>query len=92
MIGKFKLLLNMLAMLGCLLAASQLHAHETGLHDVDHACISCDLEDITAHGVAPTATFALADRTSDVEVCSYTACASVPHLSFTSIRAPPLLS
>ena len=90
--GKLKLLLNMLAMLGCLLAATQVHAHESGLHDVQHSCISCDLEDITAYGAAPAAVFVLADRTSDIEVYSYIGCTSAPHISFTSIRAPPHLS
>jgi thiamine monophosphate kinase len=79
-------------MLGCLLAATQVHAHQSGLHDINHTCISCDLEDIAAHGAAPTATFALAVQASDIEVHLYTSCVSATHLSFSSIRAPPLFS
>ena len=41
-------------MLGCLLAAVQVHAHESGIQDVDHACISCDLEALGAHAAMPS--------------------------------------
>lgn len=92
MIGKFKLLLNMLAMLGCLLAASQLHAHETGLHDVDHACISCDVEDIAAHGAAPTAFFLFQQQLLTTEVFVCLSSLPVQVTAFGTIRAPPYFS
>ena len=80
----------MLAMLGCLLAASQLHAHEAGLHDVDHACIGCDLEDIVSHGAIPASAFALKTDVQSSDVIVYTGYAFTLPLSFSSIRAPPL--
>ena len=80
----------MLAMLGCLLAASQLHAHEAGLHDVDHACISCDLEDIVSHGAVPVSTFALKTDVQSSDVVFYRSYTFTPAFSFSSIRAPPL--
>lgn len=82
----------MLAVLGCLLAAAQVHAHEAGLYDIQHSCISCDFEDIAAHGAAPVAAFALTPQLPDAELYSFYGFASALCLIHTSIRAPPQLS
>jgi len=92
LIGKFKLLLGMLAMLGCLLAATQLHAHEAGLHDIDHACISCDLEDVLSHGAVPALLFSLNAQPAESVITAYITHAYTVSQSFSSIRAPPLHS
>jgi len=52
LITKLKFVLSIVALLGCLMAAAEVHAHETGLHDVEHTCLSCDFEDVVSHGVA----------------------------------------
>jgi len=79
-------------MLSCLIAASQLHAHEAGLHDVEHACISCDLEDIVSHGaVTSSFHFAIVPETeTDNAPVSFTRVCG-DHYAY-AIRAPPALS
>ncbi|MFC1536701.1 hypothetical protein ACFL19_00440 [Pseudomonadota bacterium] len=89
MTGRVKLLLSTIAMLGCLMAASQLHAHESGLHDIDHACISCDLEDVVSHGAVTSAIFSLEMALQESEDVAYASHACTSLLSFSSIRAPP---
>lgn len=83
----------MLALIGCLLAAaSSLHAHEQGLYDIDHACISCDLEDMSAHGALPAAAAVAAPQVLSARtesVCTHIATADPVRLP---IRAPPLNS
>jgi len=79
-------------MLGCLLAATQLHAHETGLHDIDHGCISCDLEDVLSHGAVPETVFSLKADMHIAEVAFYAGYNHSARSSFISIRAPPLHS
>ena len=90
MICKFKLLLGLLAISGVLLAASQLHVHETGLHDIDHACISCDLKDLVSHGAVPVSLFFLNAQQTEGEKTAYTEYYHTVSCSFGSIRAPPL--
>jgi len=72
------------------LAASQLHAHETGLHDIDHACISCDLEDVFSHGAIPSSPFSLKTQPVESKTAAYTTYTYTISQSFSSIRAPPL--
>ena len=89
LVNKFKLLLSMVALLGCLLAASQLHAHEAGLHDIDHICLSCDLEDVASHGIAPENLSSLTVLLQDSLATSQNRCFKVLCQSFSQIRAPP---
>jgi len=86
---RLKLLPSLLALLGCLLAASQMHVHEAGFYAADHTCISCDLEDIVAHGVAPSNAFMLLQPMADTEVVSSRHFLLTSHRTLTSIRAPP---
>ena len=92
MIGKFKLLMSLFAMLGCLLAASQLHAHEAGLYDVDHACLSCDLEHVVAHGAVPATAPTSSLQMPDTCVGSENNYISFAEYAFQQIRAPPTCS
>ena len=92
MIAKLKFLLSVFAMLASLLAASQLHAHETGIHDANHSCISCDVEDIAAHGSAPASPLILQPRIADDQRFISVDYAYTVHAFFGAIRAPPLFS
>ena len=79
-------------MLGCLLAASQLHAHESGLHDLNHFCISCGIDDVTAHGAAPATIVLLQNDAFETVLFLYTSSRSFQTVTFRAIRAPPCLS
>ena len=83
-------MLGLLAMLGCLLAASLLHAHETGLHDIDHTCISCELEEILSHAAVPSSPLALKTQPVESKTAAYTTYTYTISQPFSSIRAPPL--
>lgn len=89
---KFKLILGMLAMFGCLLAASQLHAHESGIHDQNHTCISCDIDDITAHGAAPANSLLLQKKAIEGVELRYAISVSYQLAVHSAIRAPPYSS
>ena len=86
---RLKLLPSLLALLGCLLAASQMHVHEAGLYAIDHTCISCDLEDVVAHGAAPSSSFVLPQPMADAELVSSRGFFLTSYRTLTSIRAPP---
>ncbi len=79
-------------MLGCLLAASQLHAHEFGLHTLNHTCISCDIDDITAHGAAPASSLLLQKHLFEGVDLSSASNVSCQLLTLSAIRAPPRFS
>jgi len=84
---------SMLAIVACLLSVGSLHSHDSGLHALDSACISCDLEDVTSHGAAvsalPTKSLDLSDIVSVGSQQSITVAAT---RSTTPIRAPPIYS
>ncbi|NWF37417.1 hypothetical protein F3F93_11775 [Mariprofundus sp. KV] len=86
-------MLSMLAIAVCLFSVGSLHSHESGLHALESACVSCDLEDVTSHSaavsVAPTQSLDLSDITSAVSKQSITVAAT---RSATPIRAPPIYS
>lgn len=92
MIAKLKFLLSVFAMLASLLAASQIHAHETGMHDANQSCISCDVEDIAAHGSAPASSLIPQPRIVDNPLFFSVDYAYTAHAFFGAIRAPPLFS
>jgi len=43
-------LLSALAIVVCLYSTSSVHYHEAGFHAAGTGCISCNLEELTAHG------------------------------------------
>lgn len=43
-------MLSALAIVVCLYSTSIVHYHETGFHAAETDCISCNLEEVTAHG------------------------------------------
>lgn len=49
--GRMQWMLSMLAVVACLFSIASIHHHESGFHALDDACISCDLEDVSSHGV-----------------------------------------
>lgn len=79
-------------MLASLLAASQLHAHETGLHDANDHCISCSFEDISAHGSAPANPLVLQSGIVDNPLFFSVDYTYTAHAFFGAIRAPPLFA
>ena len=86
-------MLSMLAIVVCLWSVATLHSHDAGLHALDSACISCDLEDITSHGATVTVAVAAAPGLSYIEqvippVTAYLAAARIA----APIRAPPVFS
>jgi len=85
--------LSMLAIVACLFSVASVHSHESGLHALDSACISCDLEDVTSHGATVIAASATTENLSSIQpvaiqASGFTAVAN----SAASIRAPPLFS
>lgn len=79
-------------MLVSLLAASQLHAHEAGMHDANNSCISCDFEDIAAHGSAPASSLPLQPRIVESALFFSVDYTYIAQPFFGAIRAPPLFS
>ena len=89
-LGKVRIALSMLAMLGALWAAVDLHQHLPGLHK-SVECVACSIEQSTGHGFAPQADI----QASPVEFAdAETTCtarglaSSCVHTA--RIRAPPL--
>ncbi|NWF38882.1 hypothetical protein F3F96_07005 [Mariprofundus sp. NF] len=86
-------MLSMLAIVVCLFSVGSLHSHESGLHVLDSACISCDLENVTSHGAAisavPTKSLDLSDVAAVVSQQSITVATT---RSSAPIRAPPIYS
>jgi len=79
-----------LAIVACLYSVGSVHSHEAGLHSLDSACISCDLEDVSSHG----ATFADASTsTENLAFIEPAASLAVVHVTASKnsapIRAPP---
>lgn len=84
---------SMLAIVGCLWSVASIHSHNDGLHALDSACISCDLEDVASHGKAVTVAFSLISNLSHIEPDAFQTAlyAAATRLSGT-IRAPPVFS
>jgi len=83
-------MLSVLAIVACLYSVDSVHSHEAGLHSLDSACISCDLEDGSSHG----ATFADASTsTENLAFIEPAASLAVVHVAAaknrTHIRATP---
>ncbi|RLL52233.1 hypothetical protein D8Y20_07455 [Mariprofundus sp. EBB-1] len=84
---------SMLAVVGCLYAVASIHSHDDGLHALGGSCISCSLEDVAAHGAAPSVVFDATANLSHIDsaisqAAAYVAVASISAL----IRAPPFFS
>ena len=83
----------MLAIVGCLYSIASIHHHDDGIHALDNACISCDLEDITTHGGSVSAALQHAtDLSHVVPTVSQSSITVALTRSATPIRAPPLYS
>lgn len=86
-------MLSMLAIVACLLSVASVHSHDSGLHALDSACISCDLEDVTSHGAAVSALPTKALDLSDIEPAVSQQSITVEATRSTApIRAPPIHS
>jgi len=88
-IDRARVLLGMLALIGCLLAASTLHTHEPGLYDVGHTCVSCDLEELNAHGALPAMAPRLPDSFNAEKPCTVCRSVNLFAIQQSSIRGPP---
>jgi len=85
--------LSMLAFVGCLWSVASIHSHEAGLHALDSACISCDLEDIVSHGaVVDVVASPLSALTSIEPIASQSALFIAAARASDFIRAPPVFS
>jgi hypothetical protein len=86
-------MLSMLAIIGCLWSVAGIHSHDDGLHALESACISCDLEDITSHGAAAAAMQCSKSNISHNEPVVSPAAFIIAVRSATApIRAPPSYS
>ena len=86
-------MLSMLAVAICLYSVADIHSHDDGLHALDSACISCDLEDVTSHGAAVSAVPTRSLDLSDIEPAVSQQLITVEsRRSATPIRAPPISS
>jgi hypothetical protein len=86
-------MLSMLAIVGCLWSVANVHSHDDGLHVLESACISCDLEDIASHGAAVTIALRSTPNLSYIEpVASQTALYVAVARVSAPIRAPPVFS
>ncbi len=87
--ARMRFMVAMLAMLGAMWAAIDLHQHENGLHQPGQ-CVVCSLEDTVAHGFTlhmanlPVAPWVAFSPTSRLVELSTLACTRL-----VSIRAPP---
>ncbi len=86
-------MLSMLAVVACLWSVASIHSHDDGLHALDSACISCDLEDAVTHGAAVAIALCVAPNLSHTEPV---ASQPVLHIAVARasalIRAPPVFS
>jgi len=87
--ARMRFMVAMLAMLGSMWAAIDLHQHEDGLHQPGQ-CVACSLEDSVAHGftlhvanltVTPRVAFSPISRLAELNTLACT--------RLVSIRAPP---
>ena len=84
---------SMLAVVGCLYSVASIHNHDDGLHALDSACISCDLEDVASHGAATSLVFAATANLAHIEPGISQAAAYVAVMRISAfIRAPPVYS
>jgi len=82
--------LSMLAIVACLFSVASVHSHESGLHALDSACISCDLEDVTSHGATVISASATTENLSSIEPAASLAFVHITAVkNSTPIRAPP---
>ena len=86
-------ILSMLAIVACLFSVGSVHSHDNGLHALDSACISCDLEDLSSHGAAVTGSSTSTENLALIEpaVSMATVHILAAHKS-APIRAPPIFS
>ena len=87
--ARMRFAMAVLAMLGAMWAAIDLHQHKDGLHQPGQ-CVVCSLEDTVAHGftlhvanltVAPWVAFSAISRVAELSTLACT--------RLVSIRAPP---
>jgi len=87
--SRLRLFMAMLAMMGAMWAAVDLHQHEDGLSQSSE-CITCSLEESINHGFTFQALVSLdASRDSFVILLAYAAKSVFQYNDFTPIRAPP---
>jgi len=92
-VSRMQWMVSMLAIVGCLWSAGTVHNHDGGLYALDSVCISCDLEDLVAHGAAVTTTVAITSSLSHIEPAVSAAAYHVTAArAAASIRAPPFFS
>ncbi len=92
-VRRMQWMFSMLAIVGCIWSVATVHSHDDGLHALDSACISCDLEDIVSHGAVAVAILRPASNLTHIQPAAsqaigYIAVARVSN----SIRAPPVFS
>ncbi len=86
-------MLSMVALLLCLWSVASVHSHESGLHTLGDSCISCNLEDVTAHGSGITLVVQPNPNLSFIEPTrSFAALRAAAARAAAPIRAPPLFS
>jgi len=85
--------LSMLAIVACLFSVGSIHSHDSGLHSLDSACISCDLEDLSSHGATVAASPASTENISFIEPAVSMAEVHITAVDKAApIRAPPFSS
>jgi len=89
--GNLRVSLAMIAMLGAMWAAVDLHQHLTGLHKPVE-CTTCSIEQSVSHGFAPQADIQAGVETiDDADNSRFPLELAIASQKTTCIRAPPLI-